>query len=71
MSCLTCTPAMPVDMAFELAKNKADAESKQTGKPIAVIEENGQFETRNAFEAYAAGCIVREIISTYKGDTAK
>jgi hypothetical protein len=62
---------MPIDMAREIAKNKADAESKQTNQPIAVIEEGGEFKTKNAYAAYAAGDVVRDIVSAYTGVAAK
>jgi hypothetical protein len=58
-------------MAFEIAKHKANVESRENKEPIAVIEEAGEFKTKNAFAAYAAGDVVRDVVSTYQRTSAE
>lgn len=65
MSCSTCTPGLPDDVQLKAAKEKANEQSKQNNEPVAIYKEGAEYKFCNAFEAYAAGYPVCEVVSPY------
>lgn len=70
MYCPSCFPANPDDVQYEQAKNKASEQSKENKEPVAIYKEDGEFKCLNAFQAYAAGLVVCEVVSAHHTTTA-
>jgi hypothetical protein len=69
--CPGCFPANPDDVIYQQAKQKAIEQSKKNIEPVAIYKEAGEFKTRNAFNAYAAGLgpVICEVVSAHHGTT--
>jgi hypothetical protein len=68
--CPNCFPSTPDDIQYEQAKNKAIEQSEKNKEPVAIYKEGGEYKLLNAFQAYAAGYPVCEVVSTYHRNTA-
>jgi hypothetical protein len=68
--CPGCFPANPDDVIYQQVKLKAIEQSKENKEPVAIYKEGSEYKCRNAFQAYAAGLVVCEVVSAHHGSTA-
>lgn len=68
--CPGCFPANPDDVQYDQVKNKASEQSKENKEPVAIYKEGGEYKLLNAFQAYADGLVVCEVVSAYHTTTA-
>lgn len=68
MSCVTCATKTK-DQRYEQALKDATDHAQQNKIPVAIYQEAGEWKYCNAFEAYAAGYPVIQVVSIHPSAT--